>query len=306
MASGRMRRRRTAAAAVALALAVPAVALAGGPIGGGPAGGLSYFFGYTTMSSNGGSSGVAAQCPSPMHTIGGGFDSDTGSLNGRLYESTPHAADSDGRPNDGWRVGATDLRSENADLNAYAICSTDRVKYRSVTGGIKAGRARTLTATCPDGTRGTAGGLDTDGFPLVTLSAVYPVDGPDANAALDDGWAVRAFNPGTTKVTVTARAICVVGVKTQYLKVNLGIGGNTTFGFSAPICGADGFLTGGGAQPKDPLKAKKARITAMVPSDIGGADEPDTVPDDRLTFEAANDDIATGGTISYYTVCLIR
>lgn len=38
-----------------------------------------------------GTSGRATICAQPgTHVIGGGFDTDTGSLNGRLLESTPH------------------------------------------------------------------------------------------------------------------------------------------------------------------------------------------------------------------------
>lgn len=296
------------AAAGVVALAAPATALAGGPIGGGSAGGLFYYVGNTNLPSNG-LTGRTTICSEPnTRVIGGGFDSDNGSADGFTTLSSPiDAGDEDSKPDDGWYEEARNVRGMDTTLSSYAICGFDAVKYKTASRTLKAQTTGAVKVACPNGTRGTAGGLqeaDTNG---IRMSGLYPIDNNDAGTKPDDGWAVKATNFDFTPATVTVAAVCAVGVKMVYRE---DVGGlahidpNSTLGLSATTCPDNGFVTGGGARPVNPLSAADASITAMVPADT--AFDGDAIPDDRLSFEETNDNPAVGGDLHFYTACLVR
>jgi hypothetical protein len=293
---------------VLVALTLPALASAGGPIGGGPAGGLYYYAGSSSLSV-GGNQGRFTACSEPgTRVIGGGFDSDTASEDGFVSLATPQdAGDSDSKPDDGWFTDVVNVSGSPTNFTSYAICSFDAVKYPSATGAIKRGKTGTVKARCPSGTRGTAGGLESASTNLIRMSAVYPIDGGDADKKLDDGWAVKARNLDATKVTVTVRAVCAAGVKMLY-RDDVGglahIDPNSTLGLSATPCNDDGFVSGGGTRPVKPLGASDASITASVPADTSF--DADAVPDDRVSFEEVNDNPVAGGDVHFYTACVVR
>ena len=298
---------RTALALGVVALAVPAVALAGGPIGG-TTGGL-YYYAESNSLSVGGNQGTGQICSEPgTRVIGGGFDSDTASADGFVSLSAPYdAGDNDSKPDDGWSVNVVNVSGVPTNFSAYAYCSLDAVKYPSATKGIRAGRTGTVKVTCPEGTRGTAGGLESATTNLIRMSAVYPFDGSDGNNQLDDGWAVKATNLDAARVSVTARAVCAAGVKMEYrddFSGNTHINANSTLGLLASVCDDDSVVTGGGSRSAKPLSAGDASITAMVPTDSNF--DGDAVPDDRLTFEEVNDNPVVGGDLHFYTACLAR
>jgi hypothetical protein len=294
-----------ALAAGVAALVIAAVAIAGGPIGGGPVEGLYYHMTSATMLP-GGTSGVGSICSEPgTHAVGGGIEADTGSSDGLVASSAPYDApgEEDSRPDDGWAVTATNLRDVSATVWAWSICAEDKVKYRSTEATIKPGKTATVKATCPNGTKGTAGGLANPIY-QVQLSALYPFDGDDAGNKLDDGWAVQAYNYGSDKARVSAYALCVADVKISYGTAGVDIGAASTTAVQTTVCADDAATSGGGARPRPPLTPKLARITAMITADSGF--DGDSVPDDRLSAEAANDAAQTGGTIRFYTACLSR
>lgn len=107
---------------------------------------------------------------------------------------------------------------------------------------------------------------------------------------------MKALNIDTGRATVTAHAICAVGAKLRYVVDTLPIAAGSGFGVSATTCGDDGFVTGGGAKPKAPLTVQDYRLTASVPGDVNLGNDMDNVPDDRLAFDAVNENPVTGAT----------
>jgi hypothetical protein len=292
------------AVAAAVLLIVPAAALAGGGIGGGSAGGLTYYSG-TVTATPGGTVGTQATCAKPGdHVVGGGFDTDTGSLNGRLLASNPiDLSDGDRKPDDGWRIGAQNLRQDSATAAAFAICSSDRVKYRTEQLRLKPDRTATLKAKCTKRTHVVSGGLKADSL-TVQVSDLYPVDGKDRGSKLDDAYVAKVVSRDTAKTSVTVYAICAK-LRMRYIvdtafPIEPGAGSDVV----TTIC-SDDFVAGGGVHIRGQLGTRDARMTAMVPTDFGG-DEVDTIPDDRWNFQTFNDNPALGAPVDRITNCLIR
>jgi hypothetical protein len=286
-------------------LTLAATALAGGPLGGGPAGGLYYYLGTAPLPA-GGVAQRTSVCSEPnTRVIGGAFDTDTGSQTGVLMRSQPFDADdSDDKPDDGWWTWAQSRRLGDGTLASYAICSFDTIKYRSQTRQLEADATGTRKTSCPDGTRVTSGGVETPNDSSVEVSASYPIDDGDAGKKPDDGWAARTWNFQANTAFVTVHAVCVVGARMQYTSSDLAIGTNTTFEVYSFPCSDDAFLTGSGARPLAPLTIEGSGITAAVPADLAVMSDPDSVPDDRVIFQARNDD--AGGDIRYFTACIRR
>jgi hypothetical protein len=299
--------RGTIAAGIAvLALIAPAGAVAGGPIGGGPAGGLYYYAGLSSLSI-GGLQGRTTICSQPStRAVGGGFDSDNASADGFVARSTPQDADDDGKPDDGWYTEVLNLSGVGTSFTSYAVCGNDKVRYRTAAEPVKAGRAGTITARCPVGTRGTAGGLADATTNSVRLASLYPIDGGDAGKNLDDGWAARVVNTGGEKAKVTTIATCTQGVKMTYLddaNEITQIPANDTLAISASVCPDDAYTTGGGTRAPKALSGDLS-ITAMIPNDSDF--DVDAVPDDRMYFEEVNDNPTQGGKVHLFTACLSR
>jgi hypothetical protein len=55
----------------------------------------------------------------------------------------------------------------------------------------------------------------------------------------------------------------------------------------------------------DPAAGRGGRGPARAGAGVR-LDALDAAPDDRMTFEAANDDPTTGGSLSYFTACVVR
>jgi hypothetical protein len=303
--SGRTWRTAAGAAVGLVALLVPALALADGSLG--SIGGFTYFASSATMFPHAGISSTAAVCPPGSgHVVGGGFDADTGSVGGLALESTPVDSpdDADHKPDDGWRAAAFDTRTVNADLAAFVVCANTKVSYKSSTKKVKGGKRAKLTAHCPAGTKDTAGGVQTGDFDAVQISSSYPVDDGDANKKPDDGWAAQVFNRGG-RATVTVWAVCAKGAEVTYIDSTVfPLEAGTPSEVALSVVDDPLHITGGGASFPNRLSTPETRLTATAPTDAGFDVPEDTVPDDRMTLDVANDNPLSGGKIRRFEVAL--
>ncbi len=306
MVSGRRRRSAIGWAVALCAFLVPADALADGSLG--TVGGFTYFQTSATMIPQGHSAAAAICPPGSGRIVGGGFDADTGSIDGMAVESTPvdTEADADRKPDDGWRTGAVDLRTANANLASYAVCSNAKVSYASATQTVKRGAVGKLQALCPQGTSDSAGGMQTGDFDRLQLSASFPVDGPDQGGTPDDGWAVKYFNRGG-KATVTVWAVCMKGAQISYVDdTAFPIPPGAPQDVQGSVCDDPFHVTGGGAAYAPSLSTIETRLSAVFPLDAGfdPTDPGETVPDDRMDYQVTNGNPVAGGKVHRFRICV--
>jgi hypothetical protein len=301
--SGRTWRTAAGTGAALAALIVPATAVADGNLG--SVGGFTYFTSSATMVPHGISAANAVCLPGSGHVVGGGFDADTGALEGMAIESTPtDGPDADRKPDDGWQAGAFDTRTASADVATFAICAKTKVSYESSTKKVKGGKRAKLTAHCPAGTSDTAGGVQTGNLDPVQISSSFPLDDADKNRKPEDGWSAQVFNRGD-KATVTVWAICAKGTEVVY-------GNSTAFPLEpssseeidASVVDDPLHVTGGGESYPPALSTPETRLTATVPTDAAFDVPDDAVPDDRMAFDAENDNPFAGGKIHRWTVAV--
>jgi hypothetical protein len=259
------------------------------------------------MSPHAGLSATTAVClPGSGHVVGGGFDADTGSVGGLALESTPVDSpdDADHKPDDGWQAAAFDTRTVSADVATFAICSSAKVVYRSTTKKVKGGRKAKLTAHCPAGTKDTAGGVQTGDFDAVQISSSFPVDDGDANNKPEDGWGAQVFNRGS-RATVTVWAVCAKGAKVAYIESTVfPLEPGTPSEVALSVFDDPLHVTGGGASYPAKLSTPETRLTATAPTDAAFDVPDDSVPDDRMTLDVANDNPFSGGKIHRFEVAL--
>ncbi len=286
------------------AMLLPASALADVNLG--SIGGFTYFENTAMMFPHGGVSRVTAVCPTGSgHVVGGGFDADTGSAVGLALESAPaDGPDGDRKPDDGWRASAFDTRAVNAEVATIVVCAKTKVSYKSATKKVKKGKRAKLTAHCPAGTKDTAGGVATGDFDAVQISSSFPFDSGDANNRPEDGWSAQVFNRAGS-ATVTVWAVCAKGAKVAYVESSvfpLDPGAPSEVALSVvddPL-----HITGGGVSYPAKLSTPETRLTATVPTDAAFDVPDDTVPDDRMTIDVANDNPFAGGRINRFEVAL--
>ena len=303
MRSGRTWRTATGTSAVLAVLVVPASAHADGNLG--SIGGFTYFTSSANMISHG-ISGAGAVClPGSGHVVGGGFDADTGSEGGLALESTPvDGPDADKKPDDGWRATAFDTRAVSADVATFAVCANTAVSYKSSTKKVKGGKRARLTAHCPSGTKDTAGGVQTGDFDSVQISSSFPFDDGDANKKPEDGWSAQVFNRGE-RATVTVWAICAKGAEVVYVNdTAFPLEPGSTEEVDGSVVSDPLHVTGGGESYPSVLSTPETRLTATVPTDAAFDVPDDSVPDDRMAFDAANDNPFSGGKIHRWTVAV--
>jgi hypothetical protein len=263
-----------AACAIASVL-ITAVALAGVD----PELGTQHGVHYTrdnTGTVNGGNPGTAtAKCKNNEHVSGGGFEgvNDLGAAS-----QTVPVDDNDGdrKPDDGWKSTVTS--PDEGVAYSYAICVRSPLTYVLEDAKVKKNKARSATASCPDGKRVLGGGGSAGAGN--ELDSTFPVDDSDAGKATDDGWRIKTY--GDKARTIKAWAICGKD-KVAYKESDLEIPVAQGLGFHGQ-CPNDKSIVGMGAfaggRPQD------TQLNYLFSSDA--ATDGDAVPDDRGTSFVRN------------------
>lgn len=151
-----------------------------------------------------------ATCPAGSHVVSGGSDV----YRGRVPVSVPFdSGDGDRLPDDGWRIRARNDEGSAFDLTVHAVCLLGPVsdlRYRVARGKAKAGKARTLVASCRDDAV-VGGGVAISGSTAKHfIHSNRPRDAAsDANSTPDDLWQATAVNDSTRQSKVAVYAICL-------------------------------------------------------------------------------------------------
>lgn len=159
----------------------------------------------------GGSFSAKVKCPAGSAVVSGGSDV----YRGRIPVSVPFdSTDGDDRPDDGWRVRARNDEPNAFDLTVHAVClagALPDLTYRSQSGEAKAGKAKTLSSTCPGNDAVIGGGVAIAGATATHfIHSSRPRDsGADPNSTPDDRWVATAVNEGGKASKATVHAICL-------------------------------------------------------------------------------------------------
>jgi hypothetical protein len=205
--------------------------------------------------------------------------------------------DQDGLTDDGWySIGNGPGTAEHT---GYSICIRDgdiRYRIRQIAdspSGLRSGSA---------GCSGAAWHVTSGSVFIATTGSwattSYPMDGPDADHRLDDGWQGGVYDAIGGMGGFSVYAICVRGETLRYVKEG-----------PAPVaagealvrragCPTDEHVVGGGARTSGP--ENRSRLVATVPYDGNDADD---VPDDGWRVRVYN----VGGAakqVTAYAVCL--
>jgi hypothetical protein len=286
------RARGLLAATVALGLlCVPSGASADVDLG--EVGGYFYRADSTTAS---GLVDVSVDCLAGSRVLGGGW---SGGFAKR--EEVVDGPDANTKPGDRWRV-MVEAGASPQLVEAFAVCSTLRVRYVSVRERIPAGRAGVARASCPAGTAAVAGGGRVIGptDPTARVLATQSFDGPDANPIAADGWRVRANSP-SEDARVRAQAICKFDdfIRGHYAGGQLptAANGTTTRIYGCPL---SFHLVSFGSSYEGPPNNGGPTESSFNDS---GDSEPDTVPDDIGQTLIFNDS-GVEETYRYMGICL--
>jgi hypothetical protein len=281
---------------VVLAAASPAAA----DINAGTVGGLTYILDETPFMGPNGDHADAA-CPPGTRVVGGGAEIGGPVSSNHLNTTFPFdGPDADPRPDDIW-IGHAWLGVPFPDVVvAVAVCKKGKASYRSTSGMVQPGKARTLRATCHPDTHVSGGGVFvTGGISDSWVSSSYPYDGRDAGSAPDDGWAARVYNVGAFGPNrIRVHAICLV-VRPRYLAAAPVTVDNGSLPMTGPACPASRHLSTGGIRLVAPLAAEAHPVT-MMPFDLA---DPDSIPDDALRADAGTTSVAETATMFRYAIC---
>jgi hypothetical protein len=266
----------------------------------GTAGGLTYIYDFTQIPPVNGANADAG-CPAGTHVVGGGAQIGGPIGFNHLNTTFPFdGPDADPRPDDLW-IGHAWLGAQFADtVEAIAVCKKGRPRYRSTSGMVQPGNARTLRATCQPETHVSGGGVFvTGGISDSWVSSSYPYDGRDRASAPDDGWAARVYNIGAGGPNrMRVHAICL-GLRPRYVAAAPVTVDDTPSPMNGPTCPDSRHLSAVGIRLVAPLAAE-ARPVTMMPFDLGDAD---SIPDDALRAEAGTTSVAYTATMFRHAIC---
>lgn len=165
---------------------------------------LSYATGATVNMTSPGTYGLGVDCGAAGTVVGGGTTlSDSSKTTLPVNEPDPSAGVN------GWLANASNSEAVTHTATAHAACLaqsiTGSISVVHATKQLPINRGTTLSAWCPADTHVSGGGYD-----IIRPIASHPIDGPDRDAAPDDGWSVRMFNKGPSDpIPVNVYAICV-------------------------------------------------------------------------------------------------
>jgi hypothetical protein len=148
-----------------------------------------------------------ARCPDGYRVIGGGLQS----ANPVVLATAPFdAGDPDSKPDDGWRIRATNASAQPQELIAHAVCRAAgawQLSYRSVSESVSGGTTDGTTRSCPAGAAVTGGGVRIDAGPgAARLFEMFPAGGAPPQQA----WFGAITNLSMGSISATVHAICRV------------------------------------------------------------------------------------------------
>ena len=207
----------------------------------------------TQLTLNPGTTGSATvTCPDTRKATGGGALGFTPSV--RMLSSRPNGRHA-------WTITARNDNTVVETVNVRALCAQGipNADYLLAEGAvpIDPGQSAQAVAVCPTGWQSLGGGF------VQTVGTVIP-NASDVSGT--SAWRARAFNPGTTRATLTAMATCARNLPTRPTPPS-----STTIvapgsqAFPTLACGANQVLTGGGFV-KTPENDANV-VTASLPTD---------------------------------------
>jgi hypothetical protein len=247
---------------------------------------------------------ATARCPRGQQLSGSGFGItspdavDTYPVNDTIPVDGP---DRGREPDDGWRVTGTPVESRSVP-SAMAICSrVGKFAYKTAWTVPTYADTPGYAILCPrPHLHATGGGVALQGDGGGFVNASFPVDGPDAGSAPDDGWVGSAHidHPGTKKLHIFL--ICS-NARPSYNSAQHAVDPGEGALVSAK-CPPGQHLSGTGAQ----LGSVRHRVGTAVRSASGfDSADSDHVPDDGATAFGVLD--ATAGaprTLRAYAICV--
>jgi hypothetical protein len=301
MGRGAKGRASIIAGGVTLLVLTAAASPAAADINAGTVGGLTYIFDQSAPFTGPNGDHADAACPPGTRVVGGGAEIGGPLAFNHLNTSFPFdGADGDRRPDDIWIAHAWLGVPFSDTVVAIAVCWQGKARYRTSSGMVQPGTARTLRATCLPGTHVSGGGVFvTGGIGDSRVTSSWPYDGRDAASAPDDGWAARVYNVGAFgPKRMTVYAICLT-VRPRYVAAAPVTVDNGSLPMTGPACPASRHLTAGGIRLVAPLAAE-ARPVTILPFDLADAD---SVPDDALRADAGTTSVAETATMFRYAIC---
>ncbi len=154
---------------------------------------------------------VKARCSRTEHVSGGGAFVTGDSSEAFVNSSFPiDGHDSDGKPDDGWRVRVQNRAGLGKEVTAYAICSQAERVYRRFEHPLDPGDEVGFLGDCGPTRHVISGGVRMTGpAGEAVMRTVDHYDSGDTDAAPDDGVDVNLANSGGgTAKTATVFAVC--------------------------------------------------------------------------------------------------
>jgi hypothetical protein len=169
---------------------------------------------YTSVSTNtvpnGANTPLGAQCPTGEVVTGGGIQLSKGNTSLYVGASFPFDTDADMVPDDGWWAEANNESGSLQSMTVHAICArSGSYQYIAADSGAPAFGQANAPAICPDGTKVTGGGGDTETITTtaeITMLEPFPLDGSDSKP--DDGWRPTFNNLSGVPLATTGFAVC--------------------------------------------------------------------------------------------------
>jgi hypothetical protein len=153
---------------------------------------------------------ISAECPGGTRPLAGGPDLTDGNVTRSM-----HYDDSDrNKTPDGWRIRGRRGGGGGPDsIGVGVVCfeaDLGQVEYVKESTRVKAGKARSVKATCPRSKSVTGGGFKIGGGPDSFVHSTKPLDGRvDNNDVPDDRWESTLVNGGNSRTRATSTAICL-------------------------------------------------------------------------------------------------
>lgn len=198
-----------------------------------------------TATTDGAESTATAVCPAGKQAVGGGFESPLVNNSALVvhssYRSAPNAWTVAGQVADGSGAVTAEVFCRNASAGSVTDVTSTSVLSTS-------GELKTLTPTCPTGTR-LIGGAFQSTVPPAGDAVVFPQVN---QATAPSTWTVTGIENQDGAITLTAHAYCMTKIRQPLLVSQTGSGNGATFAAASAVTPAC-------PTPKKPKKHKKGK-----------------------------------------------
>jgi len=206
--------------------------------------------------SAGAESTAVANCPSGKQVIGGGFSAPLNmSVALVVHDSYRSSAQS-------WTVNARNLSAVSGAATGYAYCRkttksqvTDSAQSVGLSG---VADTKTLSPTCPAGTKLVGGGFQSSVGPNTSDWVIVDQNAPGPGSG---AWTVTGVNATASSKTLTAHTYCLAGIRTPTIL------SQSTSGSAGTIPGLS-VTTGSCPPPPKPKKGKKGKKKKKKPAQL--------------------------------------